>query len=164
MYARWAGEESKTFTVLISQDSFVEGAETLSLSLSNPTGGAVFATPSEATLEITDDAQESATNVIDVAERFVRQHYHDFLNREPGAAGLAFWTDTITLCNDANRRPAGQTLEQCLDKQRALRAVSSSLLSFRPPEVSSIVFTREDCPARPTTMAVLSGDCRPIWS
>ena len=29
---------------------------------------------------------------------FVRQHYHDFLNREPDAAGLAFWTDQITSC------------------------------------------------------------------
>ncbi len=29
---------------------------------------------------------------------FVRQHYLDFLNREPDAAGLAFWTNQITEC------------------------------------------------------------------
>ena len=29
---------------------------------------------------------------------FVRQHYHDFLNREPDPAGLAFWTSQITSC------------------------------------------------------------------
>jgi len=28
----------------------------------------------------------------------VRQHYHDFLNREPDPAGLAFWTEQITSC------------------------------------------------------------------
>ncbi len=29
---------------------------------------------------------------------FVRQHYIDFLNREPDSSGLAFWTDQITSC------------------------------------------------------------------
>ena len=28
----------------------------------------------------------------------MRQHYHDFLNREADAAGLAFWTNQITEC------------------------------------------------------------------
>ena len=31
-------------------------------------------------------------------DAFVRQQYIDFLNREPDAAGLAFWTDQITSC------------------------------------------------------------------
>ena len=35
---------------------------------------------------------------IDNAQFFVRQHYLDFLNREPDAAGLAFWTNQITSC------------------------------------------------------------------
>lgn len=93
-----AGESSKTFEVLISQDNYVEGPEALTLTLSKLTGGALFATPSTATLTITDDATEPATNPIDVADSFVRQHYHDFLNREPDAAGLAFWSDQITSC------------------------------------------------------------------
>ena len=29
---------------------------------------------------------------------FVRQHYHDFLNREADAAGLAFWKNEIESC------------------------------------------------------------------
>jgi hypothetical protein len=29
----------------------------------------------------------------------VRQHYHDFLNREPDAEGLRFWADQLTACN-----------------------------------------------------------------
>jgi hypothetical protein len=33
---------------------------------------------------------------------FVRQHYLDFLNREPDAPGLAFWTDQITSCGSDN--------------------------------------------------------------
>ena len=37
-------------------------------------------------------------NPIDCVEFFVRQHYLDFLNREPDDAGLAFWTNEITSC------------------------------------------------------------------
>ncbi|HWN10630.1 MAG TPA: DUF4214 domain-containing protein, partial [Pyrinomonadaceae bacterium] len=37
-------------------------------------------------------------NPIDDAQFFVRQHYLDFLNREPDASGLAFWTNQITSC------------------------------------------------------------------
>src|SRR6185295_12790668 len=35
---------------------------------------------------------------IDNAGFFVRLHYLDFLNREPDASGLAFWTNEITSC------------------------------------------------------------------
>jgi hypothetical protein len=35
-------------------------------------------------------------NPIDCAEFFVRQHYLDFLSREPDPTGLAFWTNEIT--------------------------------------------------------------------
>ena len=49
-------------------------------------------------MTIVDDANEPATNVIDDAQSFVCQHYHDFLNRQPDAPGLAFWTNQITSC------------------------------------------------------------------
>jgi hypothetical protein len=35
---------------------------------------------------------------IDDPQFFVRQHYLDFLNREPDASGLAFWANEITAC------------------------------------------------------------------
>ncbi|PYS72004.1 MAG: hypothetical protein DMF69_08760, partial [Acidobacteria bacterium] len=39
-----------------------------------------------------------AANQIDEAGFFVRQHYLDFLNREPDASGFDFWRSEITSC------------------------------------------------------------------
>ncbi len=42
-------------------------------------------------------------NAIDTPEYFVRQHYLDFLGREPDSAGLSFWSNQIIGCgNDFN--------------------------------------------------------------
>jgi Right handed beta helix region/Protein of unknown function (DUF1565)/Domain of unknown function (DUF4214) len=40
----------------------------------------------------------AAGNPIDDPQFFVRQHYLDFLGREPDAGGLQFWTGEITSC------------------------------------------------------------------
>ena len=93
-----AGEDTKTITILISQDAFVEGPETLTVSLSNQTGGSALGTPATSTITIADDATEPPTNLIDDVRNFVRQHYHDFLNREPDQSGWDFWTNQITSC------------------------------------------------------------------
>jgi uncharacterized protein (TIGR03118 family) len=95
-----AGETSKTFRVLFVEDSFVEGAETLELVLSNPTGAGVgLGSPNVAVLTINDnDAVITPGNPIDHSFFFVRMHYLDFLNREPDEAGLNFWAGNINLC------------------------------------------------------------------
>ena len=93
------GETSKTFNVFVTDDSLVEGDETLTVALSNPTGGFSLVEPSTATLTLNDDdALPQAPNPIADTSFFVRQHYLDFLNREPDAAGRAFWTQEIEQC------------------------------------------------------------------
>lgn len=98
-----ANDKAKSFVVLINQDAYVEGPEAFTVTLSNLTGGAVFVAPSTATVTINDMQPGSQSNVIDFADLFVAQHYRDFLNREPDASGLDFWTKQITSCgNDAS--------------------------------------------------------------
>jgi uncharacterized protein (TIGR03118 family) len=94
------GETSKTVRILIVDDQFVEGDEQVGLFLSNPTGAGVgLGSPNAAHLRIIDnDSVPSTTNPIDDSTFFVRQHYLDFLNREPDAAGLAFWVNSIESC------------------------------------------------------------------
>lgn len=93
-----ATETQKTFVIPITQDSFTEGAEMFTVSLSNLTGsGAAFAAPSSATVTI-NDSTAPAPNASDDTNAFVRQQYRDFLNREPDAAGLAYWTNEISSC------------------------------------------------------------------
>ncbi|HEY0078218.1 MAG TPA: Calx-beta domain-containing protein [Pyrinomonadaceae bacterium] len=94
------GETSKSFNVLVTDDSFREDDETLLLSLSNPTSASLEAA-SPVTLKISDnDLSTLAVNPIDDARFFVRQHYMDFLNRTPDASGLAFWEQEITRCGN----------------------------------------------------------------
>ena len=102
------GETSKSFVVLINEDSFVEGNETFNANLSNPLG-ATLGAPVIATVTIIDDGSEPAGNSIDDPATYVCQHYHDFLNRQPDAPGLAFWTNEITSCG---------TDAQCIETKR----------------------------------------------
>lgn len=101
------GETTKSFTVLINDDAYVEGNETFSMQLINPNGGApVMGEPHLTTITITDnDSVTPTTNPLDNADElfFVRQQYFDFLSREPDAGGLAYWTNEITRCGTDQR-------------------------------------------------------------
>ncbi|HSE16588.1 MAG TPA: S8 family serine peptidase [Pyrinomonadaceae bacterium] len=92
-----AGETSKTFPVLITNDGLVEGNETLNLTLSNPTGGTSLGVPNKAVITITSN-DTSASQPIDDTRFYVRQHYRDFLNRDPDQGGWDFWSNEINSC------------------------------------------------------------------
>jgi subtilisin family serine protease len=97
-----AGETSKTFPVLIVDDLFQEGPESFSVLLSNPINTTLGAQTVAAVAIADNDASPPTTNPLDNANAlfFVRQHYLDFLNREPDAGGLAFWSGQITGCGN----------------------------------------------------------------
>jgi subtilisin family serine protease len=94
-----AGETSKTFPVLIVDDVFQEGTESFSVLLSNPVNTTLGAI-NVAEVKVFDDDGTPANNPLDNANAlfFVRQHYLDFLSRQPDAGGLAFWAGQITEC------------------------------------------------------------------
>jgi hypothetical protein len=48
--------------------------------------------------EVYTPAANLIPNQIDDTQFFVRQHYRDFLNRDPDPDGLAFWTNEIISC------------------------------------------------------------------
>src|SRR5262249_30541930 len=56
------GEASKTFTVTVLDDTLVEGNETVTLTLSNPTGGATLGSPASVVFTIVDN--DSSTGVV----------------------------------------------------------------------------------------------------
>ena len=123
-----AGETSKSFAVLINEDSVVEGNETFSITLSNPSG-VTLGGPAIATVTIADDASESAANAIDDPQTYVCQHYHDFLNRQPDASGLQFWTNQITSCG---------TDQACIEARR-INVSASFFLSIEFQDTGYLV-------------------------
>ena len=93
------GEAAKSFHISLTDDRVVESDEWLALTLHDLRGNAVFVAPASAQLIIGDDDEHpGTTNPIDDSSFFVRQHYLDFLGREPDAEGLQFWTQEIEQC------------------------------------------------------------------
>lgn len=96
------GEISKSVKILIVDDAFFENPpESFQVVLSNATGGFVSTSPGSAVVSILDNdvvTVQPPPNPLGDPEFFVRQHYADFLNREPDPGGLNFWVNQITSC------------------------------------------------------------------
>lgn len=92
------GETNKTITLLLTDDAYVEGTESFYVDLSDVTGNAILGNDAVAVINLGDNDTAPAGNPIDDSQFFVRQHYHDFFNREPDAAGLSFWVNNIEAC------------------------------------------------------------------
>ena len=120
--------------------------------------------------ELFDPGTISTANPIDDPQFFVRQHYLDFLNREPDAPGLAHWTGEITECNDPAMRQPGESLDLCFERKRA----NTSAAFFLSPEfqnTGSFVLRvywgtlgkllNAQCPGVPNN---LPGHCRPQYN
>jgi WD40 repeat protein len=58
---------------------------------------------SDKTAELYDPSLSPNVTLIDDARFFVREHYADFLNREPDTHGLAYWTNEISKCRSDTR-------------------------------------------------------------
>ncbi|HBB87941.1 MAG TPA: hypothetical protein DC047_10030 [Blastocatellia bacterium] len=94
------GETSKSITVLIIDDVYQEGTESFSLSLSNPIGMTIGSRNVTSVAIADNDTVPPTFNPLDNSDArfFVREHYLDFLNREPDQSGLDFWSHEISNC------------------------------------------------------------------
>jgi hypothetical protein len=97
-----ANETSKSFSIPVVDDSYAENGENFVITLSNPAGTQLGA-PSTTIVQISDNETSNGPNPIVGTAFFVRQHYIDFLGREPDPGGFQAWQDTINNC------PAGNT-------------------------------------------------------
>jgi hypothetical protein len=124
-----AGETSKSFPVLVIDNAFVEGARTVNLTLSNPTGG-TLGTQSTAVLTINDNDTSTGANPIDQPHSFVEYHYFDFLGRYPDQGGWDFWTNNIAGCTP---QPS------CLEVQR-INTSAAYFLSIEFQQTGYLVY------------------------
>ncbi len=124
-----AGQTSKTISVPIIDDAYADGLESFTVTLSK-LQGAGLANPSSATVVVTDNDGANGANSIDQASFFVRLHYLDFLNREPDASGLGFWSNQITECG---------TNAACIDLRRT-NVSAAFFLSIEFQETGYLVY------------------------
>jgi hypothetical protein len=84
--------------VPIVDDVYAEGNENFTFALSSPTGGALGQITSAVVTIQENDTTTGLVNPINGSDFFVRQHYIDFLGREPEPAGLIGWRDRLNGC------------------------------------------------------------------
>jgi DNA-binding beta-propeller fold protein YncE len=92
------GETTKTVMILFTDDAIAEGDEQVNLSLANPGSGCSLGEAASAIITVVDNDATTGQNPSNDAQFFVREHYHDFLNREPDTPGLNFWANQLNEC------------------------------------------------------------------
>jgi hypothetical protein len=108
------------YTVTPSLVNYHFGPESQSFSL--------LANKTDAVFTASRDAVFSG-NAIDTAEYFVRQHYLDFLGREPDESGFNFWSDQLRSCGaDAD----------CIDR-RSINVSAAYFLSIEFQQTGGLV-------------------------
>jgi len=108
------------YTVTPSRVNYTFNPENRSFSLfSNNTDAVFTATPNSLIVE----------NPLDVSEYFVRQHYLDFLGREPDESGFNFWSDQILECADD---------ASCIERRR-INVSAAYFLSIEFQETGGLV-------------------------
>ncbi|HEV2764823.1 MAG TPA: Calx-beta domain-containing protein, partial [Pyrinomonadaceae bacterium] len=108
-----AGEGSKSVTIPLIDDSHGEPTENVFIELSPPQGsGVTLGAQGSATLFITSDegpGQDGAANPVAGVPFFVRQHYLDFLSREPEIGEP--WSGVLNGCSDQfNQNPNAEAV------------------------------------------------------
>src|SRR5439155_8058403 len=86
---------------------------------------------------------QAAANPIDTVDFFVRQHYRDFLSREPDTPGLTFWTNEITSCG-------GDV--QCVEVKR-INVSAAFFLSIEFQQTGYLVYKTYSAAFGPTRVA-----------
>ena len=127
------GEVSKNFTLFINDDAYAEPVEFFFVRLTEATGMRL-GQPASQFVSITDNETSPGPNPVTPEgfnpSYFVRQHYVDFLNREPDSSGLAFWTGELNSCG---------TNVQCAEVKR-INVSAAFFLSIEFQETGYLVY------------------------
>ncbi|HEX8846077.1 MAG TPA: DUF4214 domain-containing protein [Pyrinomonadaceae bacterium] len=98
------GETTKTINIPLVDDAYSEGDETFTLTFSNPNGfniGPIFSF----NITIRDNDTANGANPLGQDTFFIRQHYIDFLGREPDSAGFQGWLNILRNCGTTVQPP-----------------------------------------------------------
>jgi Tol biopolymer transport system component/photosystem II stability/assembly factor-like uncharacterized protein len=126
------GETTKTIKVLIIDNALVDGNQTLYLNLTDSSGAGLNSPGRTALTIIDNDTTPPTSNPLDNGNGvfFAREHYYDFLNREPDDSGLAFWANNISACG---------TNQNCLEVAR-INVSAAFFLSIEFQETGYLVY------------------------
>src|SRR5205085_442804 len=156
------GETSKTFRILVVNDNFVEGDETVSLALSNPTGAGVgLGSPNDSELTILDDDGAPAPVLYGNFVRDTQALQKDFVFGQPGADAqleankVAYFNEFVTRPEFVAKYPSTLTNDQYVDALLASANLTPSQVRLF---VVSLTNSQEVPPTVPTTS---TGAARP---